>query len=518
MRGTQLAKSAEDDWSGRSEASTVDQHVEDAAVASSDNVTARADKNYRQAVVQAKQYQLLASKQSILIQLVAQYLDQTNLDAGLLALTTEIHQQFSCARVVVGLAEAGVVKVVSISQQADFDPRSSEVALIQGAMQEACDQDELVYFSNDPDYVRHELLLVEAHRALVSGVRSAQICTVPMCYQGELIGCLTIEVHDADPWSPLTLDLFKQITRVSAPLVALRRSSELGLGAQLKRSAKNAATGLFGPRHLSAKLGTLALALVVLVASVVPVEHRLPANAQLISTEKRLISAPLNSFLDAVYVDVGDAVVAGQKLLSLDTKDFEIEVQRLDAAFKTAQGEYRSAMASYDRQAIAVAQAQLQQTSAELQLIKGQISRSQIVAPSDGIVISGDLAQMLGSPVDRGQTLLEIAPDTDYQIQLNVHESDVRFAKVGQRGTLALTSSPLDEIEFEVTGIHPIAVIADNATQFRLDAIPTENIVQLVRPGQTGIAKIEVGRQRLIWVWTHRFRDWMQLKLWSWFG
>jgi len=194
------------------------------ATGANDTIADDANKKYLQALVQAKQFQLLASKQSAIIQLFAHYLDQTNLHAGLVALSEELHQQFSCERVVVGLADRGVVKVACISQQPGFDPRSGEVALLNDVLQEACDQDVQIHFANDTDILRHDLTVVEAHRALLSGIRSAQVCTVPMCYQGKVIGALMLEIHNAEPWSNITLDLFKQIASFSAPLIGLREA------------------------------------------------------------------------------------------------------------------------------------------------------------------------------------------------------------------------------------------------------------------------------------------------------
>ena len=36
-----------------------------------------------------------------------------------------------------------------------------------------------------------------------------------------------------------------------------------------------------------------------------------------------------------------------------------------------------------------------------------------------------------------------------------------------------------------------------------------------LRPGMEGIAKIDVGRRRLLWIWTHEMLDWLRLSLWS---
>jgi hypothetical protein len=36
----------------------------------------------------------------------------------------------------------------------------------------------------------------------------------------------------------------------------------------------------------------------------------------------------------------------------------------------------------------------------------------------------------------------------------------------------------------------------------------------LLHPGMEGVAKIEVGSRKLIWIWSRRLVDW--LRLWTW--
>ena len=51
-----------------------------------------------------------------------------------------------------------------------------------------------------------------------------------------------------------------------------------------------------------------------------------------------------------------------------------------------------------------------------------KIARSRLAAPFDGIVISGDLSQQIGAPVETGKKLFEIAPLQSYRIILQVDE------------------------------------------------------------------------------------------------
>jgi len=36
------------------------------------------------------------------------------------------------------------------------------------------------------------------------------------------------------------------------------------------------------------------------------------------------------------------------------------------------------------------------------------------------------------------------------------------------------------------------------------------------RPGMEGEARINIEHRRIIWIWTHKFIDWLRLKLWTW--
>ncbi len=473
--------------------------------------------NATSADARARQYQYLATRQSNLLKLVATFLDQPDLHTGLIALGELLHQQFKCERVVFGLARHGLIEVVSVSQQSSLDTQSSEVQLLRDAMQEACDQDEVIHFVTDMEIGQQNLTIVESHRAVLSGVRSAQICTVPLCFQGKILGAVLLESHRGDAWNRLTLEFHRQIAKTIASMVILRQAAELGPVENIKRAICARFGRWMTPSHMMLKFGALLTILLLVSAYFIPGTHRLSAGAELVSTERRLITAPLVSYLDAVHVAVGDSVNTGQPLLDLDVKDYLIEASQLESEISTAEGEYRSAMASYDRKAMAVAEAQLRKVRSELDLIQGQINRARILAPADGVVISGDLTQQLGAPVDRGEVLLEIAPAANYQIHLLVDETDVAYAKVGQTGALTLKSDPFKDIHFTVTAIHPIAVVGEGATRFRLDARP-DSAVQGLRPGQTGIARVEVGEASTLWIWTHRFVEWARLQMWGWFG
>ena len=114
-----------------------------------------------------------------------------------------------------------------------------------------------------------------------------------------------------------------------------------------------------------------------------------------------------------------------------------------------------------------------------------------------------------------GEVLFEVAPLDSYRLYLKVDESDIVYVAPGQHGSLVLSSLPDDSFEFTVAQVTPVSVAEEGKNTFRVEARLEDAKLQL-RPGVQGVAKIETGRQRLIWIWTHDALDWMRLKLWSW--
>jgi multidrug resistance efflux pump len=175
----------------------------------------------------------------------------------------------------------------------------------------------------------------------------------------------------------------------------------------------------------------------------------------------------------------------------------------------------REAKAEHEWSGVGILMAQNKQAEAELALLDDKLARTRITAPFDGIVVSGDLSQSLGAPVERGEVLFEIAPLASYRVVLKVDERDIEELAVGQRGLLSLASMPADDYAFVVENVTPVATAAEGKNFFRVEAA-LEEISERLRPGMEGVAKIGIGERRLVWIWTHRIIDWFRLWFWSW--
>jgi multidrug efflux pump subunit AcrA (membrane-fusion protein) len=238
------------------------------------------------------------------------------------------------------------------------------------------------------------------------------------------------------------------------------------------------------------------------------------ADAAVEGEVQRAISAPIAGFVKEAPRRAGDTVRKGEIIGRFDDRELRLERVKLLGQQGQYGKQYREAMATHNRPQAAIVTAQLEQVEAQLALVDEQLVRVEMVAPFDGVILSGDLSQRLGAPVERGQVLFEVAPLDNFRIALQVDEHDFAEVLLGQRGELAVASMPHQRFAFTVTKITAVNNAKDGRNRFRVEArldAPPERL----RPGMEGVGKIEIDQRRLVWIWTHGLVDRIRLWLWS---
>lgn len=423
---------------------------------------------------------------------------------GATALATVLCDQLRCDRVSVGWVEREASAVVAVSHEADFDPRQSVFARISAAMDEALEQAATVALPH-PD-AAHQVAM--AHRELAGDAHRA-VCTVLLAHEAKALGALTLE-RSGRAFSRDEISFCEDAAALTAPLLALKRRAERSWLAATADALRRAASpdGARGRRMLAAMLAAAALALFV------PIPYYVAAPARLEGSVLRVVAAPADGFLEQVNVRPGDAVRAGQLLAQLATQ--ELQAERLKRQSELAQHEnlYKAALARADRTQLVINQARAAEAQAQLALIDHHLQRAQLRAPFDAVVIAGDLAQQLGAPVRRGETLLTLAPDNRFRLIVEVDERDIALLHAGMPGRLALTAAPDALLDFAVARVLPVAVAAEGRNFFEVEGT-LEGSGDRLRPGLRGVAKIAAGRRPAAWIATHRLIDWLRLRAWS---
>ncbi len=202
-------------------------------------------------------------------------------------------------------------------------------------------------------------------------------------------------------------------------------------------------------------------------------------------------------------------------LRTLDNRDLSLERLRWVTERQQHLYEYDQALSKQERADALKFQSLLGQAEAQIHLVDEQLSRARMVAPFDGLVVSGDLTQSIGAAVRRGDVMFEVAPLQDYRVELRVNESQIADIVLGQSGELVVAALPEHAFPFTIERITPVAAVRDGNTFFAVDGKLTATSDRL-RPGMEGVGKIEVGERQLIWIWLRSALHWSRLAVWKW--
>ncbi|HUS39227.1 MAG TPA: HlyD family efflux transporter periplasmic adaptor subunit, partial [Pirellulales bacterium] len=312
-----------------------------------------------------------------------------------------------------------------------------------------------------------------------------------------------------------TLELCEAVAAVAGPIIDLKYRNERSLPVHAAGSTASLWKKIFGPGHPGLKLVTIAAAAALGFLAFAMGDYRVSANTTVEGIVQRAVSAPFNGYVSEAPLRAGDLVRAGEPIVLLDDRELRLERIKLVSQREQYRRQYRQAMAERERAKTEIVGAQIEQTEAQLAMVEEQLSRARLVAPFDGFIVVGDLSQSLGSPVERGDVLFEVAPLDGFRMVLEVDEGDIADVIVGQTGELAVSSMPDERFDFTVSKITPVNEAKDGRNYFRVEAQLTGDAGRL-RPGMEGVGKIFVEERKIIWIWTRSLVDWVRLTLWSW--
>jgi multidrug efflux pump subunit AcrA (membrane-fusion protein) len=437
----------------------------------------------------------------LLLRPLAAALARARLPEAATAFTLELCELAHCARVSVGVLQQGKLELAGSSHPSELKAGQPGAIGLLDAMQEALDQQQAVAW---PPLPQQDLVTL-AHRQLAA---SGAACTVPLVDGTRVVGALTLE-RAAPAFGAVEIDGLADLSRLAGPVFDLKRELALPWTRRLLQAVR--------ARFESPSRRELRIAAgvgVVLLALAIPLPWRVSAPARLEGSVQRAVVAATDGFLQQANVRPGDRVREGQVLAELSSQDLALELRRRESELRQHESAYRAAQARADRAQMVTFQAKAAEAQALLSLVETQLQRARIEAPFDGIVIKGDLSQNLGAPVQRGEVLMVLAPNDSFRLILEVDEADIAAVRPGQRGQLALAAQPDRTLGFETRRVVPVASTGDGRNFFEVEAALEQGIPQL-RPGLSGVAKVDAGWRPIGWLLAHRAIDWLRLAWWK---
>jgi multidrug resistance efflux pump len=445
------------------------------------------------------------------LDLVASVLAETGFEASAQALATDLATRLDCDRVSLGFVRNRHAKVVAVSHSAEFGERMNLIRAVGMAMDEALDQKSIVVLPAGET----EALVTRDHAVLSRQFGSDCILTVPFSVGKGTTGAFTFERPGGRPFDAEAIELCQAVVALCARILEEKRLNDRHLAGRVLDASRSQLEKLTGPRHFGRKLAALLLMAAVVFLSFATGDYRVGANATLEGSVRRVLVAPLDGYVSGAQHRAGEIVQPGAVLATLDDRDLKLEYYKSASQRDQYARQYQESVALRDRAQSNVILAQMQQSEAQMNLLSEQLGRMKITAPFEGLVVSGDLSQSLGTAVKRGQVLFEVSPLNAYRVVLEVDEIEISYLKPGLKGTLMLSSLPGEVFPLTITHVTPVTVSREGRSYFRVEAL-LGRMSDRLRPGMEGVAKIEAGNRKLIWIGTHKMIDWMRLVLWSW--
>ncbi|MEJ2175230.1 MAG: efflux RND transporter periplasmic adaptor subunit [bacterium] len=394
-----------------------------------------------------------------------------------------------------------------------FEPRANLMRAIERAMEESVDQEAVVVYPPESD---EQPVVARAHEALLAESEAGSAATFPLVNGDSIVGALTFERAAGHRFELPTLEVCEAVASIAGPVVELKQANEASLPVHAARSARGFWDRLFGPGYPGYKLTAIGVIALAAFLAIAEGTFRVSADSMVEGVVQRALTAPINGFVKAASLRAGDHVREGQVIAQLDDRELRLERAKLLSQRAQLAQQYREAMGKRERAQVRIVSAQIEQAEAQLALIAEQLGRTTLAAPFDGVIVRGDLSQSLGSPVERGEVLFEVAPLDDYRVVLQVDERDIGHVAEGQRGELTVTSMPGERFALQIRRITPVNTAKDGRNLFRVEAVLEAGAGSRLRPGMEGVGKIEIEQRKLVWIWTHGLTDWVRLKLWSW--
>ncbi len=421
-------------------------------------------------------------------------------------------QDLGCSRVSIGILKGLQVRTIALSNQLRFDPRSSQIREMETVMEEAIDQKKLIIY---PQTDEMSSLVTHKHRSLSQNSQDSSLLTIPLSNEKKEIGTLLLVRHRNQPFTNQEITILKHATDLVGPAISLKLKNEHSMRQMVSQKLKKKVSPLFGNDNLALQISAIVAVTMLIVLSIFKIDYTVYAKSSLEGATQQVIVAPQDGFIKSAETRAGDIVESGQILVTLNERDLKLESKKILSEHNKISKEYQEALAQRERAKVSILSAQLAQADAQLSLIYEKLKRSKLKAPFAGVVVSGDLSQSIGAPVEKGEQLFEIASLGDYRVALSIDDHDVSKIKIGQTGSLRLVGLPYDPLPITITRIIPVASAQDGGNYFRVEASISEMGENTLRPGMQGIAKVEVSQESVLWVWTHTVIERLRLWLWS---
>jgi hypothetical protein len=288
------------------------------------------------------------------------------------------------------------------------------------------------------------------------------------------------------------------------------------------RGARLLLTGKSRNRFLL-KLGIFAaIAGAVLVY---PARRHIDGDCAVQALNRAIVVPEISARIETILVHEGDHVTKGQELARLDTRRLKLELDSTEEEKLRYIADADRVRAGGDEAAAQVSLLEVKVLDQQGKKLQADIDSATLRSPIDGTVMTKDLELRAGEVLQEGAPFAEIDDLSAWQLHAEINERDIAYMEdaLQKKGPLDLTyilySQSAHRLHASIDSKEQISATAyprekENVFIVSIDnpPIPAE-LMPDIRPGLTGRAQLELGREPLLFSLARKVYRWCQFRM-----
>jgi biotin carboxyl carrier protein len=467
-------------------------------------------------------------------------------------IVNEGRRLIGCDRVSVAIRHGGRCTIEAVSGQDTFDKRSNVTVLLNKLATAVAKTGEDVWYSGDTSNLAPQVeaaldaYVDESHTKAIAILTLKEPRDEEAKFTGEeehdparVIGALLVE-QMVDSRTPDGFSQRVEVVRTHSAMALTNALEYEGLFLMPLWRFLGRGTRFFRGRALPKTLAIIGATVAgIAFLCFYPANFKLEGDGKLRPTLRQNVWAEVDGEVEQVLVEHDDVVKKGELLIVQQSPDLEKEIETVHGELqKQTANWYATSGTLSDTSGLTESEVQQQQAQLgqlersidslkkQLDLRNKQRQMLEVRSPINGRVVTWNVEELLARPVNRGDSLLEIAdPTSDWELE--VYMPEYRMGHVANaaaasdeklRVTFFLATNPQKQLEGRVERIDTSAEVRgeDGNTvlvrvSFDQNDFREANSDPKIGAGAT--AKIHCGRRAIGYVWFHDLVDFVRAKI-----
>ncbi len=262
------------------------------------------------------------------------------------------------------------------------------------------------------------------------------------------------------------------------------------------------------------KSASAAISIAVATAHQQSLDRTAEMQGALFPREHAVLSAEVEGAVVAVTADFGDRVIAGQAMMTINPREYQLKVESAQAALDQVRARLSNSQARYARARALKAEGTISAEQFDALAAQEQVDKADVESAEKALAMArkklGDTAikapfagsvqkrmVSLGEYVAPGKQIYELIATDPIKLRCPMPERLVPLAKVGMTVKLGIDAKPGAQYSGTITRIAPAL---DDASRTLLIEAEVANPTGELKPGFFAHVTMDLGRDRALFV------------------